>query len=434
MRWRSRGVGLILAVSTLVGARTAFAEVVLGKTDSGLEFLTEGRLGGFFEALSGQTLPTGSDQNGNLLHGIGDGGLSIPGVNPALPMGSIGQGTIEGSRVRSGFLGNIIAFAVRTKIGNNIRVDGYFSIWADIESENERKFEAIYPDIREGYVRVQGPFGSVLVGRSTTLFSRGATEIDFLYGHRYGVGNPAGFVTQGPSGGQVGYGLLANGFGAGIVYATPSFHGLVLTAGYYDPNRFVGYFWDRTVWGRGESEATFDAPLGNIGKVHLFLNGAYQKIYLLNSNQSTSVWGFGAGGRVELSIFRLGIAAHSGQGLGLNYAFDGSNAILNLNTLQLRKFDGLYAQMQVVLGSFDLGAGAGITRVHEVPGDVVPDPMTGMVDQSVLKDQVGINASIVYHFSEALHFDIDYFRASAQWWLGESQVVNTINSGLILTW
>jgi hypothetical protein len=79
-------------------------------------------------------------------------------------------------------------------------------------------------------------------------------------------------------------------------------------------------------------------------------------------------------------------------------------------------------------------AGAGVTRVHEVPGDVILDPATGMPSTSVLKQRVGIAGGVVYHFSDYLHFDIDYFRASAEWWLGEHQVVNTINSGLTLNW
>jgi hypothetical protein len=442
MRRKGGGIGitLLLSLGALFYSGSALAEVVLVKTSSGLEFFTEGRIGGFFEGVTGQTLPTSFDQNGNPTPTIGDGGISIQGVNPPLPNGGIGQGSIDGTRIRSGFLGNILAFGLRTKVSENVKVTGYFSIWADIESENERKYEAIYPDVREGYLRVDGPAGSLLVGRSTTLYSRGATEIDFLYGHRYGVGNPAGFTTQGPSGGQVGYGLLANGFGAGIAYATPSFHGLMLTAGYYDPNRFVGYYWDRTVWGRPEAEATYDLAFGDLGKLHLFVNGAYQTIYDDNSNRSDSVWGYGAGGRLEVSVFHLGVAGHYGQGLGLDYAFDGSNAVVDVADIgnghnkQLRKFDGLYAQAQVVLGHVDLGAGAGITRVHEVSGDVVVDPTSGTVNESVLKDQVGINASVVYHFSEALHFDIDYFRASATWWLGQTQVVNTYNSGLTLTW
>src|SRR5207253_3099948 len=157
--------------------------------------------------------------------------------------GSATQGTIEGSRVRSGFVGNVLAFGVRHDVTAYTKATAYIATWHEIETEARRKYREDFPDVREGYLRLDGPWGSLLVGRALTLFSRGATEIDFLYGHRYGVGNPAGFDANGPSGGHVGYGVIANGFGAGIMYATPSFHGLMLTAGFYDPNRFVGLYW-----------------------------------------------------------------------------------------------------------------------------------------------------------------------------------------------
>jgi hypothetical protein len=428
--------GLLLLAGALCWGKSAAAEVVLLKTDGGFEFFTEGRVGGFFEAVQGQTLPTRFDQNGNLTHTIGDGGLDVGGLYTNLPMGAVGQGDVSASRVRSGFLGNILAFGLRRNLTDRVVVKGYISIWANIEDENQRAFVPAFPDAREGFLQVSGPAGSLLVGRSLTLFSRGATEIDFLYGHRYGVGNPAGFTTQGPAGGFVGYGLLAATFNAGIVYATPSLYGLMLTAGYYDPTAFPGQYWERTKFGRGEAELTFDRQLGAVGKIHLFANGAFQKVYAAQTDRSSSVWGGGVGGRVELSVFRLGIAAHTGQGLGFGYAFDVSNAVVELNvTQQLRKFDGLYGQSMVVLGRFDLSAGAGITRVHEVPGDLLDiDPNTGNRSVSVLKQRVGIAGAVVYHFSDYLHFDIDYFRASAEWWLGEKQVVNTFNSGLTLTW
>ncbi len=437
MRQRGRAwAGLLLLAGALCWARSAAAEVVLLKTDGGFEFFTEGRLGGFFEAVQGQTLPTQYDQNGNLTHAIGDGGLNIGGPYTTLPMGASGQGNVVASRVRTGFLGNILAFGLRRKLTETVTVRGYISLWANIEDENQRAFVPVLPDMREGFVQVIGPAGSLLVGRALTLFSRGATDIDFLYGHRYGVGNPVGFTGQGPAGGFVGYGLLAATFNAGIVYTTPSFHGLMLTAGYYDPSEFPGQYWERTKWGRGEAELTFDQPLGSLGRIHLFANGAFQKVYAAQGDRSSSVWGGGVGGRLELSIVRLGIAAHYGQGLGFAYAFDNVDAVVEKDvTQQFRKFDGLYVQSMVVLGRFDLSAGAGITRVHEVPGDVLDiNAATGTQMVSVLKQRVGLAGGVVYHFSDYLHFDIDYFRASAEWWLGETQVVNTFNSGLTLTW
>lgn len=422
----------------LVGRR-AGAEITVAKSEGGWDLYTEGRVGGFVEVVRGDGFPDGLDHStGATLHSVGDGGLNIAGDLVTLPNGVQGNGLINASRVRSGFLGNILAFGLRRKLTEYTTIKGYISIWANIETDSERKYLPEIPDEREGYLQITGPAGSLLVGRALTLFSRGAVEIDYLYAHRYGLGNPAGFSDKGPSGGQIGYGVLANGFSAGVAYATPLFHGLQLTAGYYDPSTFVGLYWGRTKYGRPEAELTFDLPLGELARIHLFANGAWQKIYASSADVSTTVYGAGAGGRLEIGVFHLGVAAHYGQGLGINYAFDGSEAIFEqAHTQQMRKFDGIYVQTQVVLGKVDLSAGWGETRVHEVPGDVDPayiDPTTGMQSISVLKDQIGINAGVVYHFSENLHFDVDYFRAEANWWLGDKQVVNTYNSGMTLTW
>jgi len=39
---------------------------------------------------------------------------------------------------------------------------------------------------------------------------------------------------------------------------------------------------------------------------------------------------------------------------------------------------------------------------------------------------MGINAGVVYHLSPNFHLDIDYFRAQATWFYGESQVVHAM--------
>ena len=133
MRQRGRTyAGLLLLAGAICWGKSAAAEVVLLKTDGGFEFYTEGRLGGFFEAVKGQTLPTGYDQNGNLLHTIGDGGLNVGGLYTNLPNGGIGQGTILASRVRSGFLSNILAFGLRRKLTDTVVVSGYISFWANM--------------------------------------------------------------------------------------------------------------------------------------------------------------------------------------------------------------------------------------------------------------------------------------------------------------
>ena len=112
--------------------------------------------------------------------------------------GELNQGTIDSMRVRSGMIGNTLGFGVRRPVGD-VAFTAYIQIWAFVESEAREKNRPNPADIRQGYAKVEGKWGSVLAGRSRALFSRGATDIDVLYGHRYGVGFPGNIDSNGPA-------------------------------------------------------------------------------------------------------------------------------------------------------------------------------------------------------------------------------------------
>ena len=90
---------------------------------------------------------------------------------------------------------------------------------------------------------------------SRGLFSRGNTDNDLLYAHGYGVGYPgaSGVDSNGPTQGQVGFGILGSWFASGVVYGTPVLAGLQLNIGIFDPAVIVGA-WPRTKWVRPEGE------------------------------------------------------------------------------------------------------------------------------------------------------------------------------------
>src|SRR5262249_3865917 len=131
-----------------------------------------------------------------------------------------------------------------------------------------------------GYLKIEGPWGSFTGGKALTLFNRGATEANFLYLHGYGLGYPGSISVQGPAAGMIGFGVLASTFSGGLVYATPALAGIQLSAGVYDPASLVGSRLERTKAVRPEFERTVDEPLGSVGKVHLFVNGTIQKLYI----------------------------------------------------------------------------------------------------------------------------------------------------------
>ena len=411
---------------------SALAEKTLLKTND-WEVYTDGSVGAFLTYARGDGLPQPArDAAGNQIHDIsGPGGLNGQAERDLLPNGGLTQGTIERWRVRSGFIGNILGVGVRGAIDEHNKISAYIQIWAYIDSEQQRKNKPNPADLRVGYMKLEGPWGSVVAGRQRTLFSRGATDIDVLYAHRYGVGFPGAIDSNGPSSGHVGFGVLGSGWAAGMVYATPPLAGLTLSLGIFDPIALQGA-WTRTKLPRGETELTFEQPIADLGKVVLFGNGAYQDLYKQDSRDSTKAWGFGLGGRVEVGPVHLGAAMHKGTGLGLNYALEASDATLDA-VGNLRRGDGYYVQSQVVLGQVDLSAGWGITRVFLNDEDNVLD-VNGNIPHSVVKSQMGISAGVVYHVKPWWHLDVDYFRADFSWFLGEKQVVNIFNGGTTFTW
>jgi hypothetical protein len=417
-------------------AKNAAAEKLLAKQDD-WEIYTDGRAAAFASYVRGDGYPrVAVDANGNPLHDLKGGGLDVNAEREPKVGGAPGeqtQGTIENMRVRSGFVGNTIGLGVRQHYDESTLLTAYIQLWAFVESDARRKNFPNQADMRQGYAKVEARWGSFLAGRSRALFSRGATDIDVQYAHRYGVGYPGNVDLNGPTAGHIGFGVLGSGFAAGLVYATPLLAGLQVTVGLYDPVQIPAGAWSRTKWLRPEGELTFERPLGDFGKIALFANGAYQPLYHDGSRESTFAAGIGYGGRIELGPVHLGVAGHYGSGLGLNYALESSDANSDSEN-KLRKFDGYYVQGQVVLGPVDVSAGWGISRVFLNASDSVVDPTTMQIPHSVIKYQMGNSAGVVYHVKPWWHLDIDGFRAQFAWFLGEEQVIYALNSGMTFTW
>ena len=434
--------------------RAAHAEKTIAKGDD-WEIYTDGRAGAFLSYIGGDGFPTptfGTDATGTQvqLHDVAGGGW-VADDSKSDPAGQK-QGTISSMRVRTGFVGNQLGLGTRMKASDWVEVSGYIQLWSYVEADGRQKGHLSQIDVRQGWGRVKAPWGTLTAGRQRGLFSRGATDIDALYAHGWGVGFPANVDsagTGGPTNGHIGFGVIGSGFAAGFVYASPVLAGLQLTIGVYDPTESQAVNWLRTKWARPEAELNFERPLGTLGKVALFANGVYQPVYrpgycVQDATHTAPCHetseGVGYGGRLELGIFHLGLAGHYGKGLGLNYALEVSSAAAD-TAGNFRTFDGYYVQTQVALGKVDVSAGWGITRVFLTDQDkaFVPDPTdaTGarqIFAHSVIKDQMGYSAGVVYHYRPYLHLDLDLFRAQADWYLGEKQVLYAANAGMTVAW
>jgi hypothetical protein len=260
---------------------------------------------------------------------------------------------------------------------------------------------------------------------------------------------------NGPTAGHVGFGVLGNGFGAGLAYATPNLAGAQLTVGAYDANLLPGStFWERARWPRAEGEATYEMKLGNAGMFKLFANGMWQQIYEKGGDRSATMSGVGYGGRIEVGPVHLGLAGHYGTGIGLNFALDPSDSFFNPETpdRKFRTMDGYYAQLQVSpLKYLDFSLGAGMSQVKLLKEDVVdftdddgddPDgdgltdadmnpttPQTAATPASdddgvagpdsagfvPVKRQLGFSGGVTVHLADNLHLAFEYFRAIFTW-------------------
>ena len=409
-------------------ARPSLADVTILKGDS-WEMYTTGRVDAFFSYGVGDGLPSARPgENITPGGGLNPGNDGSPSTAPVM-IGSDGnplpqQGRFQGMRVRSGFIPNVFGVGFRRKMNEDTTLSVKIAIWATLESDSQRKAAQVLADAREGYLKVESKkWGSVLAGRALDLFSRGATQNDFMYGHGYGLGFPGNIDNVGPTNGMIGFGVLAAFFSPGIVYNTPNLAGLQLAVGVYDPSPFAGFF-DATREARPEGELTYDFSSGPF-KLHLFGNGAFQNFYKNASNTSVQAYGAGYGARIEVGPVHLGLAGHIGKGLGLEYAFQSGDVAVSPN-FELRDFDGYSALGQVVVGPVDLNAGWGISRVFALPSDLSSNVS--------LPQQWAISAGVVYHVTDYFHLDIDYLHALVTWSLGEHQTMDFVNTGVIATW
>lgn len=442
-RWGACALALGVCLSWTSGAH---AELTVAETN-GWRLYTDGRINTFASIGFGDDFPAPTPSIDGSTHN----------VVGASALGAAGQKTEQADvdnkyfaiRGRNGFLATVLGFGMVRDVTPTTKVRGYIALWGHAETyERDRTYGDEF-DVREGYVDFTGPWGGFTAGRTLGLFGRISTEIDFNYGHNYGLGYPCGDGV-GPTCGHIGTGVMFPGFAAGLFYTSPSFGGLKLQAGIFDPVRVLGAL-DRAPMPRPEAALSFEKKVGAVSLLKLQVEGMWQPVSRLDSDATGAqtvgtdkVWGVAAGGRIEAGPVRFGAAAFRGKGLGQYYALQNSPVAFNPATYELRYFTGFYGQAALIFGPVQLAAGAGQVRIDLLPADKVDSSLSNA------KSQTGISAAVYYSASDSLVFGLDYFRFQTDWHgapvvdpttmavLGrlapEKQVVNYINVGATYHW
>jgi len=201
---------------------------------------------------------------------------------------------------------------------------------------------------------------------------------------------------------------------------------------------------------RLEADATFEKEFSG-GKVHFFVNGMIQtlKENWLNAHDRLKAAGatdeeanattdlktvtsraVNYGFWTELSMFRFGFSSHVGYGIGMNNALENTPVVFD-NAHDPRKFDAYYDVVGLDFDTVYVNAGYGITRLFATDQDR-KDAL--LAQQDPIKNQRGISAGINYRFSKNLIAALEYFDAQHTWYLGETQRVEVVNSGLTMVW
>jgi predicted porin len=381
-----------------------------------------GRAQGFYSFASGDAQPVGEPA-----FLIGEQGFA------ATPDG---EGKFVTSRLRGGWGGCMFGLNVTNQITPRLKVTGRLSFWFAVEGDQSKgatNDDGSF-DVRQGFVKLEGPFGGVLLGRNLGLHSRGSLMMDsFLSADEFGVGSPCNITGLGLTCGQVGYGVLQPWFNAGIAYNTPEWHGFQLTVGAYDPRRIDAPAMGAPAYGRTplprfESEALQHLAL-RILNVDLFLNGMWQKAGRTGGPapgvpDAVNAYGVGYGVRLGILGLQLGFAGGYDRGGGM-YIPLGDVSIDT--TGHLRDVFTYYGQAMYTVGNVGLTAGAGTAIMHSTAADDA-DPMS-----SLIKSHLGINGGVLYHLGPVV-LVAQYFRMRHEWHRGQHQTANVFSTGATFNW
>jgi hypothetical protein len=420
----------LLGLGAFSSSRPARADLKLAGGEN-WEVSTNGRVNAFLSYINGDGYPAKNPgQMNNLVAGAGFESFQTDENNH-----------IEAFRLRSGFLGNVLGLSAKLKLNDTTNVTAHIEIWSTIETLRV-KATSNYPDVRQGYGKIEAPWGNLLIGRSLALFSRGAISLDFEYQHGNGLGYPCNADGNGPTCGMVGYGVIFAGFNPQITYSTPKLGGFQLSAGLFDPVNAPGKY-ERTPLPRLEGEATFDREFmvsGQKSNVHAFVNGMWQRLTEQGNPdtpprpdfepRSVNPWGVNLGAWAEIMRIRAGFSFFQGKGLGMNNTLENTPIVFD-GEGEPRKFDGYYAVVGVNLYPLTLNAGFGVTRVFATQSDYEL-AVSSRLDP--IKTQQGISAGLNYAFSEHLIAALEYFHADHTWYLGERQKLSFVNTGLTVVW
>ena len=366
------------------------------------------------------------------------------------------SGKIAVTRVRSGFVQNVLGFNLGKDVAPGYKLGGRFALWAG--ASNERKpVLGDQPDVeaREAFVKLDAPWGSLQAGRDLGLFGRGGILMDGEIVHGTGMGSPCSTRSiLGGACGFAGHGVLFPAFNAGFLYSTPNFAGIKATVGVYDPsvNSEKGY--EITPYPRLEAQLAYNLH----DTLKVYVEAMWQR--LINSNplrdevtgdplldangkprdEIADANGVAAGAQISVGPLQLGGSFYQGKGLTLIVPIFNTPILTDQNKNPvLRGSLGFAGMASLHFGGTKIAGGVGVSQLKLTPYEHAP-----YSDQVPPKQQLGISIGLYQTFFKQLTWAVEYFRGQYTWYgyqklagdpiVSPKQNVNFINTGLTLVY
>ncbi len=430
-----------VVATLLLGTKPAMGQIPLLKDPGGWQLTTDGRVNTFISVASGTGLP---DQPDFIGAGTSDTQDATNGLHS--------------TRVRGGFIPNILGFTLQKEISPNFKVSTRVALWMNIGGSRTKNISALV-DPRELYGKVEGNWGSVLAGSALALFGRGGILLDAQIAHNYGLGYPCSIKdASGGACGMVAFGAPFPGFEPGLVYATPTVGGFQVSVGVYDPATIGNATLNRAPLPRIEGELKFDFK----DRFRVFTSGFWQVLegtvsaldpatgmtYLKNLH--TDAWGGQAGAMATFGPVMLGGAAFQGAGFSpITYVDE--HQIAADSTGVLRKSRGAFGLLALLINAANMkvAGGMGVLQIDKNQNDTgAIGPAGEAANPRVLRQNLGTTVG-VYQTTGPVHFALEYFRAQHTWYdrgipnaadptlidvVTPKQVVNFVNAGMTIAW
>ncbi len=223
------------------------------------------------------------------------------------------------SRVKIGFLPNILGFNFSNQMSNGLKLGGRVSFWTSSSDSRRQGLSGVesqssltigHIDTRQIYGTVEGNFGEILFGKDFGLFARSNILKDEML---LGFGNNGLFVENS----FVSYGNI----GAGYLYPVPTsqitwrskelFGDFNVAVGIQDPEKLASGGQSEESAPRLEGELSYDLGIGSA-----WLGFTSQESESLVGGEDIESTGVSYGVQLNAGGFRATASGFTGEGLG----------------------------------------------------------------------------------------------------------------------